>query len=269
MNFRNLISKPIKLINYSKVFRLDIFKYLLMRYCPEIFRGGIVGINSIYGKYYVIPSKTSAYFLIEILVRKNYPLSYFDEEITVLDLGANQGIFSVYAAKNFDANVIAVEPVKENFDIAMKNIRENKIESKVIMLKKAVWNKDGETIKIFLDSTNLGTHSAYKSWFSERKQEGAFETVETISFSTLLRKYKPNYIKCDIEGSEWEIFSDENREVKELLRKYVKYISMEVHLMDGKNVKDMKRFFEELGYTTIISEIGEGVKAVMLYAKRL
>ena len=53
-------------------------------------------------------------------------LNYIKEDSTVVDVGANYGYYSLLAAtKNKSGVVYSFEPVKENFDVLNKNIKEN------------------------------------------------------------------------------------------------------------------------------------------------
>ena len=62
-----------------------------------------------------------------------------------LDIGANQGIFSLAAGKNLHCKkVLAFEPVSDIYNILKKNIAINKLEKTVIPHKVAISNKFGQ-----------------------------------------------------------------------------------------------------------------------------
>ena len=63
----------------------------------------------------------------------------------VIDLGAHIGVFSVYAALYGAEKVYAYEPLKENYDLLVKNIAVNNLQDKIIPIQKAVTDKKGKT----------------------------------------------------------------------------------------------------------------------------
>ncbi|MCC7570748.1 FkbM family methyltransferase [Candidatus Micrarchaeota archaeon] len=219
-----------------------------------------VEIKTDYGNYLIEP-KTSMYWIVEEIVKKKiYDVKKTpNEKDVILDLGMNIGIYSVYASKRFGSKIIGVEPVRDNFNIAVKNIKHNKLDEFIITLNKAVSNKDGEKLKLWIDDKNVGGHSTIKDLGRKRKR---YEEVETVSLLTLIKEYNPNVIKCDIEGAEWEIFTENNFD----LMKNVYLVMMEVHQFENHNIEDMKKLFEKNNYKTSLVKDDWDQKSAMLYA---
>ena len=77
----------------------------------------------------------------------------------------------------------------------------------------------------------------------EEKQLHATQEVKIVKGSNLLADLKKiDYIKCDIEGYELNVF----QEIKPLLEKHLPYIQIEIA---EKNLDEMSRLFNSLGYT--------------------
>jgi FkbM family methyltransferase len=156
----------------------------------------------------------------------------------VLDLGANIGIFSRWAADAGAEKIYSFEPIKENFQLLSLNAPSN-----CEVHRLAVSNKDNE-----------GVQMAYKPWApggsSIVKHEGGeLQTVMTITIDTLLENgivEKIDFLKMDIEGAEvmaFEGISDDN------LSK-VRCVAMELHINTigeeaGKKIYDR---MERLGF---------------------
>lgn len=136
---------------------------------------------------------------------------------TVLDVGANVGMFSIYMRKTFGCKVIAFEPVKQNFENFKANLILNGLTEDDIELHNcAITDKDGDIVTIKHCVDNMGGSSAYI-------ESDVIEECPTES----LRKYiTPDckYLKLDCEGAEFVIIPD----ILDLLNTF-QYIGIEYH----------------------------------------
>lgn len=130
------------------------------------------------------------------------------KDLTIFDLGANIGLFSMYASQ-FAKEVFAFEPAKETFEIAQKNIRENNI-TNVRIYQKAV-HTENEKVKLF-HSVNTTANSLLDA-VRDKSQEP--EEVEGIRLDTFIKEEKIekiDFMKIDIEGTENLLLSSESFE---------------------------------------------------------
>ena len=127
-------------------------------------------------------------------MENSYPniLKNISNEDTVIDAGANIGIFTLLASQ-VAKNVIAIEPDEENLKILEINLNTNKI-TNVMLIKKALYYRSNEILSFKSD----GVMSALSS-SGEKK-------VETITLDDVIvaSGLKPEslILKMDIEGSE-------------------------------------------------------------------
>ena len=132
-----------------------------------------------------------------------HPLQQLPGEIgTVLDIGANIGLFTELAIRKGANKVISVEINDKAIDIFedIHSGREN-----VRLVKKAVYDKTGE-IKIHTDPNNSLVGSVFQD-----HTDGLSETVivPAISIDDLISEFdleEVGLIKIDVEGSEYAIF---------------------------------------------------------------
>ncbi len=139
----------------------------------------------------------------------DYGLLDFENKI-VIDGGAHIGAFTEMAIKRGANQVIAFEPERENIILFRINLLGQIMNSNVIFSESALIadaggsNEDKKLNAYY--GENRGMHSLKK---------GAMEARGIYSYSVLevylsnlytcLKKYKPDIIKLDIEGSETEL----------------------------------------------------------------
>ncbi len=121
--------------------------------------------------------------------------------MTVIDIGANIGYYTIIAGKRIGVNgkVLAFEPEENNFSLLSRNIALNKL-TNVTALKIALTNKLGGEL-LYLDDNNKGHHSlSSKNPETEKKIK-----VRTNTLDGILENFgspKVDIIKMDIEGAE-------------------------------------------------------------------
>lgn len=171
----------------------------------------------------------------------------------VLDIGAQIGTFSLRASQLFpDAKVVAVEATSANFAMLEKNISANNLQSRIKAVKKALWGKTGETIKMHISSENSGGHSAVVDHNISGKETGV-ESIQTISLEDLLKTNgmdSVEFMKMDIEGAEYEVIYSTPKDVLQKITRMV----FEAHPIDkeNKNADALVSYLRANGYVVEI-----------------
>lgn len=134
----------------------------------------------------------------QIFFAKEYNISVPLDPKIIIDLGANVGFASVYFANRFPgAKIFSLEPDKENYKLACKNVKEYK---NIQIVQGAAWNTSEE---IHVVDKGYGEAS-----FMIELGPGA-NTVKAFTVESIMEIMKTDYIdilKIDIEGAEKEIF---------------------------------------------------------------
>lgn len=135
----------------------------------------------------------------EIITENSYELTYeLLKDKTVIDIGANIGVFSIFAKTMGAKKVYAIEPVSSTFMQLCSNINKTQLKN-IVPMKNAVTDNAGEFVNINL-TTNPGHNGAYA-------QSNTSETVYTTSLSEILNQINDDdvLLKIDCEGAEYDI----------------------------------------------------------------
>lgn len=150
---------------------------------------------------------------------------------TFLDIGANLGYYTLLLADNFE-RVVAVEPIPHNAYLLKKSLNLNGL-TNVEVVEKAVAYKSGKVRMKVMKA---------KNW-SRVSDTGDIE-VDGISFDELLEKYRPDLVKMDIEGYEYELLT------KSALYRAPKHLFVELHFgfLPVQKIEEILQTLDNIGY---------------------
>jgi FkbM family methyltransferase len=181
----------------------------------------------------------------EIYFERAYDAPFrIDPAGTVVDVGANIGVFTVVAARKLvpRGQVIAIEPNPEAAAVLRQNLENNGIEN-VRVIEAAASTQDGQA-QLYMGSTSLGASTCsngngYRSLY-----------VRTVDLSKIINAtHTVDLLKLDIEGAEWPILFDPGTNMwKKIMR-----IAMEYHLgaAVGKTPSDLAQHLIHLGFRCV------------------
>jgi FkbM family methyltransferase len=200
-------------------------------------------------RYLIIPENTAQAFLTKTgdlfypteglsdvnEVYRDYDLSGIGNDDSVLDIGANIGGFTIYAAKRAK-KVIAIEPV--NAKELQANIHLNNLQN-VEVIEGALASNPGPVLV---------------SWKNKEKE------VPGYTFQEIMEKTGPiDFLKCDCEGAEWSI---DPRDLKNIRR-----IELELHRMG--DYRKYPLFMKELNDHFNLTKVDKGDFCILHGVKRI
>lgn len=153
--------------------------------------------------------------------------NYYKEFIpngTLLDLGANVGLFSVYASKNC-STVISVEPTPSHITV-LKDI--TKFYDNIDIVEAAIWKENTRTT-FYESKENSTMNSLVESQFGT----GTSYEVECKTISSILDEHNIStidYVKMDIEGGEMLLVASDQFKIDS---KRISTILVEAHDFSG------------------------------------
>ena len=138
----------------------------------------------------------------------------FEPNSVFWDIGANVGVFSLYAARKRNIQVLAFEPSAFNYYILVKNIEINQMDSDILALCLA-FNDQIELRVLNMADTQLG--GALHAFGSPQDSFNVSETTNQVVFKQgmigisidefieMFSPAFPNHIKIDVDGIEDKI----------------------------------------------------------------
>jgi FkbM family methyltransferase len=197
-------------------------------------------------------NRTTILSIEEIFGREIYFTPSSNKKKVIIDLGAQAGIYSLYAAlKNRNAKIYALEPDPDNYKQLRKNIEINKLHGTIIPFNKAIAKEDGK-LYFYLSNQSSRSSSLLNIMTSGKKI-----MVYSISLQSLFEMLKLNrcdILKIDVEGAEYEVFYNSPAKI---IRE-INMIYMECHdvsrLKKDYNKSGMKKFLRNNGFKVINEE---------------
>lgn len=160
-------------------------------------------------------------FIDEIFYQKCYTPDHgfvIKENYTVVDLGANIGVFTLFAASHASkGRIYSVEADKKEFKRLNENVANNDLKN-ILTINAAISDTVGEVNFSNGRITDKKKRRGKKYYFEGK--------IKSITINELLKRYeikKIDFLKMDIEGTEYNIFNN-----KDWLDN-VNMIAMELH----------------------------------------
>jgi FkbM family methyltransferase len=162
----------------------------------------------------------------------------------IVDIGANIGLFSLWASRNYPKAIIhAYEPSESIAAYAERNLASR---PQVQLYRSGVSSKAG-----FAQLVQAGESRVV------RAVGGASDGVPMLPFADVVARMggPVDLLKLDCEGAEWDIFADPNP------FRDVQVVRMEYHLIEGRTVQDVRQAAEDLGFQVekLIENDGFGI----------
>lgn len=254
-----------------KLFKLNpVKKKLVYHYSKFAPYGKMLTINIDNGlKYFFRAGSMDRNVIKEVWAKNIYTKHNYDiqENDVVFDIGGHIGAFSVLAAsKAINGKVFAFEPMKDNYEILLSNIKLNLFTN--IISENVAVSKDNGIRSFYISSHKTSSKVGYNTGghsFFPSKKSGEKIDVKTVTLETLMKKYNVehiNYLKLDTEGAEYDILFGASKETLQKIEKIV----MELHPF-GENTKDkMLDFLQKNGFKNTVDKYGEN--EFMIYSKR-
>ena len=145
----------------------------------------------------------------------------FQERSVFWDIGANIGVYSLYAALKPDMEVLAFEPSAFNYHVLNRNIEINRMDDKILSFCVA-FNDMTLIDHLYMVDTHVGgalsSFAESINWHGEKFFAKYKQGMIGFSIDDLIEQFLPsfpNYIKIDVDGIEGKIIDGAKKTISD------------------------------------------------------
>lgn len=238
----------LKIINIIFFFSFDK-KYYLKIYIANILNKKFY-ISNIKNKniYFHIENKHCLQRYKTILTKEKKTIQWLNKmnkNDVLWDIGANIGIYTLYAAIIKKVKVVSFEPMSNSYNTLIRNIDINGQNKKIFTYPVALGSKNETGLSIYKSNhSGSARHSIVNNSKNLKKN---FENIIILKPEFFKKIPKPSYIKIDTDGNEITILKN----LSKILRsKNIKEICLEIE-QDHKfknNKNFIKKFLKKYNF---------------------
>jgi FkbM family methyltransferase len=187
---------------------------------------------------FFIPNNITEWRIKSFFTKEPETLDWIDgfnkKKIIFWDIGANIGLYSIYAAlKHNDIEIVSFEPSTSNLRVLSRNISINNLENKIKIFTNPLSNKNNKFLIMketeFIEGGALNCFGENfnfegKKISSTMNYKILGNTINNLLKSKILRI--PNYIKLDVDGIEHLILEGGDKYLK---NKNIKGLCIEIN----------------------------------------
>ena len=213
-NFSYICYLILKLFdNFFKFF----FKKNFLYWIKEFFEKDSYKAIDILGKKinFFVPNQITEYRVNTIFTKEPETIEWINkfrenEKNIFWDIGANIGLFSIYAATKYkNCNIVSFEPSTSNLRCLSRNISINNLQDRIKIFSSPLSNKDHKFLNMnesqFSEGAALNTFGEEFDFEGKKIVSSNRYCLVGRSINSILEKKildVPNYIKIDVDGIE-------------------------------------------------------------------
>ncbi len=235
--YLTLLNDLWRIQEYDILMKLDLFKsYFKIDFFTKFDNKSIIELN--------ILNRKISYFnnfifkIALIFIKQEYKDFKPDNDSPLIfDCGANVGLATIYFKKFYpNSKIFAFEPDEEIFTLLEKNIIQNSLDN-VTIFNLAL--SDSKGVKDFFYDENRKTSNIGSGSLIEERSPKNRKNVETGILSEYIGNQMVDFVKMDIEGSEYSVI---NELAKSNKLKNIKQLIVEYHHKIGKEKSKFSEF---------------------------
>jgi FkbM family methyltransferase len=202
----------VKMFLYEMSYSLE---KIIGRYVIPVSKLNIDYIETKFGKFFIRPKTIDIFCASPAFERQDldYLLDLMEVEtkkgkkIIFFDIGGDIGTYSIAVGNRFrdlELDIVTFEPTPSSFEVLSKNVRENRLESKINLVNLGLSNAAGKEIQlVFNTKESPGSSTAFSTDVQDNHEKVTVrtDTLDNLFFDKI-QKYDCVFIKADIEGME-------------------------------------------------------------------
>jgi FkbM family methyltransferase len=174
----------------------------------------------------------------------------------VLDIGANIGVYTKFLSihTGTSGKVYSFEPVPETYSFLKNNINKLNLDN-VMALNTAVSDYSGKVTMEVPKYDKAGDNYYEAKIVTDTKKGLKSYEVDCSTLDQLSEKYnfQPSFIKCDVEGFEWNVFKCSENLLKRACPVLLIEINQDLNTPDNRT-KELIEFLKRNEYRIFINQ---------------
>jgi FkbM family methyltransferase len=217
-------------------------------------------------KFYT-PTRKTAGRVKKIFRKEPITITWMDnmkQGDTVIDIGANVGMYSLMSAVSRKVNVYAFEPEASNYNLLCQNIRLNNVQDKVTAYCAGTLDYDGFSVLNIAQDRDVGPGGSCHTVDEEKnfdlsKMNVAFKQgINIVKLDTFCKQMNivPDHIKMDVDGLEHRVIDGAEESIQ---KSKTVIIELNTNLTEHNNaVGKMKSLGFKLDETQVKQALRKG-----------
>ena len=217
-------------------------------------------------KFYT-PTRKTAGRVKKIFRKEPITITWMDnmkQGDTVIDIGANVGMYSLMSAVSRKVNVYAFEPEASNYNLLCQNIRLNNVQHKVTAYCAGTLDYDGFSVLNIAQDRDVGPGGSCHTVDEEKnfdlsKMNVAFKQgINIVKLDTFCKQMNivPDHIKMDVDGLEHRVIDGAEESIQ---KSKTVIIELNTNLTEHNNaVGKMKSLGFKLDETQVKQALRKG-----------
>jgi FkbM family methyltransferase len=215
---------------------------------------------------FVMLGKTGAGRALSLLTKQPATIAWidsFEQDSVFWDVGANVGVYALYAALRGDVKVVAFEPAAVNYFMLAANCEANKFEDRMDCL---LLGLGSERTIARLEVSQFDSAHSFSFRGKRKRPRAGRQTAFVLSIDQLIEEYGlacPNYVKIDVPGLSESIIAGAARTLR---RRELR----ELHIEMSEDSRGGRAIVDELKQTGFIaaSRHGHGGSSDVTFVRR-
>lgn len=179
-------------------------------------------------------------------------INSFAPNCVFYDIGANVGIYSIYAASKRECTVVAFEPSAPNQDLLVRNIISNKLSNLITVCPIGLSNSDS-ILNMYMNLSGYSWGGAHNSLGVNSDQRGRpiaeaaqikLPATKLDSIVKFLELPPPNHIKVDVDGLELLVLSGAKKTLET-----VESLMVEIDPLNADSSSAIPKLLNSVGLT--------------------
>jgi FkbM family methyltransferase len=209
--------------------------------------------------YFHIPNWLAFYRAKTLLTKEPETIAWLNKikaNSIIYDVGANVGVYSIYAAAIRDCQVLSFEPSFFNLELLFRNIQTNNLQEKITIVPLSLSNKS-QIENFYMQEGDNIWGGAHNSSGSNKSQDGTemqkFKTSSqmALSLDDLINVFNlptPSHIKIDVDGLEDRVLQGGLNTLGN-----TKSVLIEIDAKNTDQNREIQGVLSNLGFVKLIS----------------